>query len=481
MQAVFTALSLATLWPLLLCAEETTKHTNIVFILVDDLGWSDIGCYGSTFYETPNVDRLASEGVRFTDAYAAGSICSPTRSSIMTGKYPARTGNTDYFGGPQPGTRYKRNTFLIPAAYKYGMDLEEQTIAETMRSCGYATFFAGKWHLGKSALYPEHQGFDINKGGHRSAGPYFSPYGNPRLEDGPPGEYLTDRLASETTQFIESHKDKAFFAYLSFYTVHTPLIPRDDLKQKYLAKKAPKDKYGRIGGRQLRLVQNKPSFAAMVEAMDQAVGKVLDKLEELGLDKNTAVFFMSDNGGVSTGGPTCTSNLPLKAGKGWLYEGGIREPMIIKAPGITQAGTECSAPVTSTDFYPTILELAGVPAVPQQHVDGVSLVPLLKSDVLDREAIYWHYPHYSGGLGGRPSSAVRSGDWKLIEFFEDNRVELYNLRDDLGEQNDLAQANPEKAKALREMLHAWQKQIDAKFPTPNPNYNPNLNFRNKSK
>ena len=481
MQAVFTALSLATLWPLLLCAEETTKHTNIVFILVDDLGWSDIGCYGSTFYETPNVDRLASEGVRFTDAYAAGSICSPTRSSIMTGKYPARTGNTDYFGGPQPGTRYKRNTFLIPAAYKYGMDLEEQTIAETMRSCGYATFFAGKWHLGKSALYPEHQGFDINKGGHRSAGPYFSPYGNPRLEDGPPGEYLTDRLASETTQFIESHKDKAFFAYLSFYTVHAPLIPRDDLKQKYLAKKAPKDKYGRIGGRQLRLVQNKPSFAAMVEAMDQAVGKVLDKLEELGLDKNTAVFFMSDNGGVSTGGPTCTSNLPLKAGKGWLYEGGIREPMIIKAPGITQAGTECSAPVTSTDFYPTILELAGVPAVPQQHVDGVSLVPLLKSDVLDREAIYWHYPHYSGGLGGRPSSAVRSGDWKLIEFFEDNRVELYNLRDDLGEQNDLAQANPEKAKALREMLHAWQKQIDAKFPTPNPNYNPNLNFRNKSK
>ena len=486
MQAVFTALSLATLWPLLLCAEEKTKHTNIVFILVDDLGWSDIGCYGSTFYETPNVDRLASEGVRFTDAYAAGSICSPTRSSIMTGKYPARTGNTDYFGGPQPGTRYKRNTFLIPAAYKYGMDLEEQTIAETMRSCGYATFFAGKWHLGKSALYPEHQGFDINKGGHRSGGPYggkkyFSLYGNPRLEDGPPGEYLTDRLASETTQFIESHKDKAFFAYLSFYTVHTPLIPRDDLKQKYLAKKAPKDKYGRIGGRQLRLVQNKPSFAAMVEAMDQAVGKVLDKLEELGLDKNTAVFFMSDNGGVSTGGPTCTSNLPLKAGKGWLYEGGIREPMIIKAPGITQAGTECSAPVTSTDFYPTILELAGVPAVPQQHVDGVSLVPLLKSDVLDREAIYWHYPHYSGGLGGRPSSAVRSGDWKLIEFFEDNRVELYNLRDDLGEQNDLAQANPEKAKALREMLHAWQKQIDAKFPTPNPNYNPNLNFRNKSK
>jgi len=210
----------------------------------------------------------------------------------------------------------------------------------------------------------------------------------------------------------------------------------------------------------------------MVEAMDQAVGKVLDKLEELGLDKNTAVFFMSDNGGVSTGGPTCTSNLPLKAGKGWLYEGGIREPMIIKAPGITQAGTECSAPVTSTDFYPTILELAGLSAVPGQHVDGVSLVPLLKgADALDREAIYWHYPHYSGGLGGRPSSAVRSGDWKLIEFFEDNRVELYNLRDDLGEQNDLAQANPEKATELREMLHAWQKQIDAKFPTPNPNYN----------
>jgi len=477
MKAACAAAALAILWPLLLCAEEKTKHTNIVFILVDDLGWSDVGCYGSTFYETPNIDRLASEGVRFTDAYAAGPVCSPTRSSIMTGKYPARTGNTDYFGGPNPGIRYTRNTALQPAAYTYGMDLEEQTIAETMRACGYATFFAGKWHLGKSEVYPEHQGFDINKGGHRSGGPYggkkyFSPYGNPRLEDGPPGEYLTDRLASETTQFIESNKDKPFFAYLSFYSVHTPLIARDDLKQKYLAKEAPVDKYGRIGDRRLRLVQNRPTFAAMVEAMDQAVGKVLDKLEELGLDKNTAVFFMSDNGGVSTGGPTCTSNLPLKAGKGWLYEGGIREPMIIKAPGITQAGTECSAPVTSTDFYPTILELAGLSAVPQQHVDGVSLVPLLKgADALDREAIYWHYPHYSGGLGGRPSSAVRSGDWKLIEFFEDNSVELYNLRDDLGEQNDLAQANPEKAKALLKMLHAWQKQIDAKFPTPNPNYN----------
>jgi arylsulfatase A-like enzyme len=454
---------------------EEAKHTNILFILVDDLGWSDVGCYGSAFYETPNIDRLATEGMRFTDAYAACPVCSPTRSSIMTGKYPARTDNTEWFGGPQP-KGYRRKTILRPAVYKNVMALEEQTIAETMKENGYATFFAGKWHLGHKGFWPEKQGFDINKGGHTAGGPYggkkyFSPYGNPRLKDGPDGEHLPDRLASETAAFIESKKDKPFLAYLSFYSVHSPNISRDDLKQKYQKKKKPSDKWGKEGNHKTRLTQSHAVYAGMVEAMDLAVGKVLNKLKDLGLDKNTTVFFMSDNGGVATAGGHPTSNMPLRAGKGWLYEGGIREPMIVRHPGFIRAGTECSVPVTSTDFYPTILELIGESAVPQQHMDGISLVPLLKgADALPRKAIYWHYPHYSGGLGGRPSAAIRANDWKLIEFFEDNHVELYNLKNDIGEKEDLAKSKPDKAKELREMLHEWQKQVDAKFPTPNPNY-----------
>jgi arylsulfatase A-like enzyme len=453
------------------------NHVNILFILVDDLGWSDTGCYGSTFYETPHIDQLAADGMRFTDAYAACPVCSPTRSSIMTGKYPARTGNTEWFGGAQPGPTYRNYTILQPAAYKDVMDLREKTIAETMKDNGYVTFFAGKWHLGRKGFWPENQGFDINKGGHSKGHPYnkkgksyFSPYNNPRLKNGPPGEHLPDRLASETATFIEANKDKLFLAYLSFYSVHGPFMSREDLRQKYENKKKPDAEWGEEGIHKVRLNHTHAIYAGMIEAMDLAIGKVLNKLSELGLDKNTAVIFMSDNGGVSTG-PAPTSNIPLRAGKGWLYEGGIREPLIIKAPDVTKAGTECCVPVISTDFYPTILELAGISTEPQQHMDGVSLVPLLKgSDALQRKAIYWHYPHYSGGLGGRPSAAVRAGDWKLIEFFEDHHVELYNLKEDVGEKMNLAQAKPEKAKEMRDMLKAWQKQVGARFPTPNPNY-----------
>jgi len=454
--------------------EQRSERANFVFVLADDLGWSDIGCYGSTFHETPHLDRLAAEGMRFTDAYAAAPICSPTRASILTGKYPARTDTTEWFGGPQP-TRYKRNTILRPAAYRSVMGLEEQTLAETMRDNGYATFFAGKWHLGRKGFWPEEQGFDVNKGGHSSGGPYggkkyFSPYGNPRLEDGPEGEHLPDRLASETARFIEANRGKPFFAYLSFYSVHGPFIAREDLTRKYREKNKPVDSWGQEGANKVRLAQNHAVYAGMVEAMDLAVGKVLGKLKELGLDKNTAVFFMSDNGGVATG-PRVTSNMPLRGGKGWLYEGGIREPMIVRYPAVIQPGTECSVPVTSTDFYPTILELAGIGALPEQHVDGVSLVPLLKGTAtLPRKTIFWHYPHYSGGLGGRPAAAVRSGDWKLLEFFEDRRVELYDLRDDVEEESDLSQAHPDKVKELRGVLHEWQGQVDAKFPTPNPGY-----------
>ena len=458
------------------------KRTNFVFFLVDDLGWTDLGCFGSTFYETPNVDRLAAGSMRFTNAYAACPVCSPTRASIMTGKYPARLRTTDYFGAPQPdavGRRWPKSRRLLPARYRDRLPLEEVTLAEALKQHGYATFFAGKWHLGGEGFYPEDQGFDVNKGGLERGGPYggkkyFSPYGNPKLPDGPAGEHLPDRLATETCRFIETNKDRPFLAYLSFYSVHTPLMARADLRAKY-EKKAESVEHegpawGKEGARKVRLVQNHAVYAGMVEAMDQAVGKVLDALDRLDLAHNTVVFFMSDNGGLSTseGHPTC--NLPLRAGKGWLYEGGIREPMMVRWPGQVEGGGVCHEPVISTDFYPTILEMAGVPAKPRQHVDGRSMVTLLRQRGRQKgRAFYWHYPHY-GNQGGSPGGAIRLGDYKLIEFYEDNHIELYNLRDDIGEQHDLAAAMPEMAGKLRRMLHEWRKEVDAAMPTPNPNH-----------
>jgi len=448
------------------------RRPNFVFFLVDDMGWTDAGCLGSTFYETPNIDRLAASGVRFTNAYAACPVCSPTRASIMTGKYPARLDLTDYLKGRRKGK-------LLPAEYRDEMPLEEVTIAEALKEAGYATFFAGKWHLGGEPYWPEHQGFDVNRGGCDRGGPYggkryFSPYDNPRLPDGPPGEHLPDRLATETVEFISSHQDEPFFAYLSFYSVHTPLMARPDLEAKYKDKKARlglEAEWGQEGQRQVRLVQEHAVYAGMIEAMDQAVGKVLDALDRMGLAEETIVFFMSDNGGLSTSEGHPTSNVPLRAGKGWLYEGGIREPMMVRWPGVARAGTTCNEPVVSTDFYPTILQMAGLSPRPQQHVDGLSLAPLLagRTQTLDREAIYWHYPHY-GNQGGSPGGAVRCGDWKLIEFYEDDHVELYHLKEDLSERNNLAGAMPDKAAELRRMLHAWRRSVDAKMPRPNPDW-----------
>jgi arylsulfatase A-like enzyme len=447
---------------------------NFVFILVDDLGWTDVGCYGSEFYETPNIDRLARRGMRFTDAYAACPVCSPTRASIMAGKYPARLNLTDYLKGRRRGK-------LNPADYLDQMPLEEVTIAEALKEAGYATFFAGKWHLGPESYWPEDQGFDFNKGGCERGGPYggkryFSPYGNPRLKDGPEGEHLPDRLASETAVFIEAHRDEPFLAYLSFYSVHTPLMARPDLRRKYQAKaktvQSSGPAWGQEGSRKVRRVQDHAVYAGMVEAMDQAVGRVLDALERLKLAKDTVVILMSDNGGLSTSEGHPTSNLPLRAGKGWLYEGGIREPMIVKWPGVVRPGSVCSEPATSTDFYPTILEMAGCALRPKQHIDGVSLVPLLKgAKSLDRRAIFWHYPHY-GNQGGSPGGAVRAGDYKLIEFYEDDSVELYDLRTDIGEKHDLAEKMPRKAAELHKMLKAWREDVDARMPTPNPDYKP---------
>jgi len=451
------------------------KRPNFVFFLVDDLGWKDLGCYGSTFYDTPNLDRLAASGMRFTDAYAACPVCSPTRASIMTGKYPARLGITDWIPGRRP-----RNRKLLGPPIPNQLALEEVTIAEALKEAGYRTFFAGKWHLGGQGFFPEQQGFDINKGGHHRGSPpggYYSPYKNPKLEDGPAGEYLTDRLAAESCRFLQAHAKEPFLLYLSFYTVHTPIQACKRHLERYKKKadalpplNGPAQIKERNGWTKVR--QDLPDYASMVHAMDENVGRVLGVIDRLGLADDTVVVFMSDNGGLSTlakrGFPT--SNLPLRAGKGWCYEGGIREPMIIRAPGVTRPGSTCGVPVTSTDFYPTMLELAGLPPRPDQHVDGLSLVPLLKgSKTLPREAIYWHYPHYHGSTWA-PGAAVRAGDWKLIEFYDEGTVELYNLATDIGERRNLAKQMPRKRDELLGLLHAWQKRVGAKMPRPNPGY-----------
>ncbi len=456
----------------------TRQRPNFVFFLIDDLGRQDLGCYGSTFYETPNIDRLAAEGMRFTNAYAACPVCSPTRASIMTGKYPARLGITDWIGAPQK-----------PTAYREYLPLEEVTIAEALKEAGYVTGYVGKWHLATSGAadrrqyYPDRQGFDINIGGDNSGQPptYFYPYarGKRALETMPPsgkeGEYLTDRLTDEALKFIEASKEQPFLLYLAHYAVHTPLESKKDLAQKYEAKAKsvppPSGPHAQpvYGPYQTRLVQDHAVYAGMVQSVDESVGRVLGRLAELGLEQNTIVIFMSDNGGLSTvprEGPTC--NLPLRAGKGWLYEGGIREPMIIKWPGVAKAGSICDAPVTSADFYPTMLEMAGLPLRPDQHVDGVSLAGLLRgTGTLERKAIYWHYPHYHGS-GNRPSGAIRAGEYKLIEWYEDGKVELYNLKDDLGERHDLAVTMPQKAAELRQTLHTWRAEVGAKMPEGEP-------------
>ncbi|EMI28730.1 N-acetylgalactosamine 6-sulfate sulfatase (GALNS) [Rhodopirellula europaea SH398] len=458
----------------------------MVFFLVDDLGYMDIGANNpDTFYETPNIDQLSKSGMRFTDGYAANPVCSPTRYSILTGKYPTRVDATNFFTGTRPGK-------FRPAPLNNRMPLEETTLAESLKSSGYATFFAGKWHLGPSEEYwPEHQGFDVNQGGHNAGGPYsgkryFSPFENPRLEDNTVGEHLPDRLAREASKFIEQHKDEPFLTYLSFYSVHTPLMAPPALVKKYKAKTerlglTDKEAFGEEEklwgkaeweGRPVRHLQNHATYAAMVEAMDQAVGRVLKQIDDLGLTEETIVILTSDNGGLSTSEGWPTSNLPLRGGKGWVYEGGIREAFMIRAPGITKPGTTSGEPVCSIDFYPTILDLCGQSPPAEKIVDGVSLKPLLRGEpTLDRESLYWHYPHYSN-QGGFPGGAIREGDWKLVERYEDGRVHLYNLQDDIGELNDVAEQNAERVAAMRDRLHRWYKEVDAKFLQPKDGQQP---------
>ena len=475
MKCIFPLLFLA----LLCAAASAAEKPNIVFILVDDLGQRDLGSYGSTFYDTPNLDQMARDGARFTDAYAACPVCSPTRASIMSGQWPQRTGVTDYIGAAATPQQWKRNTKMLPAPYADRLALDTLTLAKAMKGAGYATFFAGKWHLGPEGWWPENQGFDVNMGGVDRGGPYggkkyFSPYANPRLPDGPEGEHLPDRLATETNKFIEANKDRPFFAYFSFYSVHTPLMAPEDLRKKYEEKRTRLglvEKWGREGERDVRLVQEHAVYAGMVEAMDQAVGKVLAKLDELGLRENTLVIFTSDNGGLATSEGWPTSNLPLRGGKGWMYEGGIREPLIVRWPAVVKAGSVVSTPVSSPDFFPTLLEAAGAKPQPGQTLDGASLMPVLRGGGLPERALFWHYPHY-GNQGGAPGAAVRRGDWKLIEWAEDSRTELFNLAQDLGEQHDLSAKETQRVQQLRAELAAWQKQVGAKFATPNPSYDP---------
>lgn len=457
------------------------RRPNVVVFIVDDLGQRDLSCYGSTFYETPQIDRLAAAGVRFTHAYSACPVCSPTRASLITGLYPQRTGITDYIGAAQPAA-WKRNTRHLPAPYTTQLALEQITVAERLRAAGYATFFGGKWHLGGDGFLPEDQGFDINRGGTAQGGPYggkkyFSPYGNPKLSDGPPGEHLPDRLATEAVRFMEEHRESPFLIWLPFYSVHTPLMARRDLEQKYLAKRATLDKVDQFADeppRKVRISQDHAVYAGMVEAMDQAVGKVLQRLEELELSKDTLVIFTSDNGGLSTSEGSPTSNQPLRAGKGWLYEGGIRTASILRFPDRLPAGLVSDLPVISCDYVPTIVDACQAAGNAQggDHLDGISLLSALQSaSTPPSRPLFWHYPHY-GNQGGAPGAAILLEGWKLIEWFDDGRVELFHLPEDPAEQMNLALQHPEKLAQLQQRLHAWQAEVRALPSSPNPAWDP---------
>ena len=465
--------------------DDSSDRPNFVFILIDDLGWMDVGYHGSRLYETPNVDRLARSGMRFSDAYAACPVCSPTRSSIMSGKYPARLHQTDWIKGFPRRPHHK----LLSVDDKNFLPREEVTVAESLKEAGYVTCHIGKWHMGGEGHMPTDQGFDYNIcGGPKGSPPgYFYPWKRqgPGWDElralGKKGDYLTDLLSHQATDFIREHQDQPFFLYLAHFNVHTPRQAKQQYKELYQkkldampAQEGPAEEKERYDAR-TKLHQDDPTFAGMVQSMDESVGRVLDCLEETGLDENTVVVFMSDNGGLSTlpaRRTGSTSNAPLRAGKGWCYEGGIREPCIIKWPGHTTPMSLCSEPVISTDFYPTMLAMAGLPLRPRQHMDGRNLAPLLtgQKEQLDREAIYWHYPHYHGS-GSRPHGAMRKGRYKLIEFYEDMSVEVYDLEKDERERNDLSEKMPEKTVELREEFHAWLDKVDAQMPKPNPDYN----------
>ena len=446
---------------------------NVVLVLIDDMGWTDAACYGSRYYETPNIDRLAEAGMKFTNGYAACAVCSPTRAAVMTGRYPARLGVTDWIrsrfqGGKIPADKKNpsgyaggRNHKVLCPRNALWMELDEITIAEALKPAGYTSCHIGKWHLGPDDQYPDRQGFDYNIGGCDYGQPpsYFDPYKNPRQGQIPTikprkeGEYLTDREADEAVTFIKKHHKKPFFLYMAHYAVHTPLQARKDLVAKYKAK-TPTN-------------QKNPTYAAMVHSVDDALGRIMATLDECGVAGNTLVIFTSDNGGLL--GPT--NNAPLRAGKGHPYEGGIREPLIVRWPRAVKPGTTCHVPVTSVDYFPTVCEAAGVPLPKDRPIDGESIMPLLaQTGTLKRDAIFWHFPHYRGGIV--PYSIIRAGDWKLLKRYDGKTWELFNLKDDLSETTDLADKHPDVVRRLDARLVAHLKTIGAKMPKPNPDYQP---------
>lgn len=437
-----------------------TKPLNFVFILIDDYGWKDTGYNGSTYYETPNIDRLAREGMQFTNGYAAAPVCTPTRAAIMTGKYPGRLHMTCHIQGARHNKPYSK---LIAPTPEVNMPHSEVTIAEMLKAKGYATASIGKWHLGTTGYHPTEQGFDVNVGGTYDGSPrsFFYPgwEGKPANLKGKDGEYLTDLLTNEATKFIRANRNNPFFLYLPHYAVHVPIEAKKELVAKFDAK-------ARSGE------QNYAEYAAMIASVDESVGKVLSAIRGIGAEQNTVVFFTADNGGVSSREwrkRPVTSNLPLRAGKGHLYEGGIRVPALVKWPGVTKSGAISHEPVSSIDYFPTIAEMAGVRWEATHKPDGISLTRALRGNRLPERNLFWHFPHYSPQLG-RPSGAIRRGPWKLIEHFETGKPELYNLAEDLGEQTDLSTRYPERAAAMHGALKSWREGIRAQMPATNAHY-----------
>ena len=456
-------------------ADSDSAHPNVVLIVADDLGWADLACYGGDLHETPNLDRMARRGVRFTDAYAA-SICSPSRAALLTGKHYARLHMTIWREGSLRGATDQK---LIQPKCVADLPYQEETLAEVLKKAGYLTAMIGKWHLGDGDYYPETQGFDINIGGTHWGAPhtFFFPYKGqgrfqgefryvPGLHEGKPGQYLTDQLTDEALKVIDRAGDKPFFLYLAHHAPHTPIEAPADLVSHYETKLKPD------------LNHRNPKYAAMVHSLDQSVGRILDRLDQQKLSDKTIVLFISDNGGQigDFAGTKVTSNAPLRSGKGSLYEGGVRVPLIVCGPG-TQAGGVCREPVYIADLFPTITDLTGMTAetLTKDSSDGKSLVSLLRSPDghLDRDELFFHYPHYYSTT--TPVSAIRKGDWKLLEYHEDQHVELFDLKDDLAESNDLTKSMPEHADRLRSRLAEWRQSIGAQMPTINPNYQPKPN------
>ena len=449
-----------TLLILLSSCSNSNEKPNIILFFVDDLGWTDLGCYGSDLYETPHIDKLASEGVKFSNAYSACTVCSPSRAAIMTGKYPARLHLTDWI----QGHKRPKAKLRVPDWQMY-LDTAEVTLADALKKAGYITANFGKWHLGDDPMYwPEDQGFDINIGGYRwgAPGSYFYPYHGgrrdkmhpPNLEEGEEGEYLTDRLTDEAISFIEQHKAQSFFVYFPHYSVHTPIQAHDSITQYYKNKITENHRH------------KNAAYAGMIHSTDHSLGRIRQKLDELGIEQKTAIFFTSDNGGLEL--RNITNNGVIRAGKGSSYEGGVRVPFIAMIPGVTQQGLESDFPVIGMDLYPTILDLAGLEVM--EH-DGKNLLPYLSSTdkLINRSALFWHYPHYHRG-GATPYSAMRKGDYKLIEFFEDGRLELYDLAKDIGEENNLALDKPEILNHMHQELQNWRDEVNAQYPSDNPDY-----------